>query len=121
MLHKGKKILLIQRKREPLKDYWCLPGGYINYEESLGEAICRETKEETDQDLTIQGLVGVYRVDNDPRGISTDIIYFGKGKGKINLGTEDKKWKYFSANNLPKQIAYKHREAINDWFCRENS
>ena len=58
----------------------------------------------------------VYRIDNDPRGIHIDIIYYGIPEGEVKLSKEDKNWQYFFPNQLPENIAYCHREAITDWY-----
>lgn len=112
------KILMVQRKNQPLKDYWCLPGGYINYEETPEEALTREVKEEIGHEPQIKKLVGVYQIDNDPRGINIDIIYAGEFKGEVKLSEEHQNYKFFSSNQLPAKIAYKHRQAIEDFFQR---
>ena len=44
--HEG-KVLLVQRAQNPGKGSWTIPGGYVNKEEPLGEAISREIREET--------------------------------------------------------------------------
>lgn len=119
LLVKDGKILMLQRANEPLKDYWCLPGGFMRYEETPEEAVKREVKEETGLNIHIEGLVGVYRIDNDPRGIHIDIIYYGKGTGEILLSREDKKYAYYGQGALHDLIAYKHREAIDDWFKKQ--
>lgn len=116
LLHNNDKILMLQRANEPLKDYWCLPGGYINYDETPEEAVKREVSEEIGTDIFIDSLIGVYRIDNDPRGINIDVIYEGKLKGSVSLSTEHKKYKFVQLDALPQNIAYKHREAINDWL-----
>ena len=43
--------LLCQRKKEPKKGYWDLPGGFVDYEESLEVALIRELKEELTLDI----------------------------------------------------------------------
>ena len=116
ILHNNGKILLLQRANKPLKNFWCLPGGYIDYEETPEEAIRRETKEEAGFDVGIESLVGVYRIDNDPRGVNIDIIYEAELKGKILLSEEHHNYNLFAIEELPAKIAYKHREAINDWL-----
>lgn len=115
------KILMLQRTNEPFKNYWCLPGGFISHEETPEEAIKREVKEETGLDLEIKNIVGSYRIDNDPRGIHIDIIYNGIGESMIKLSSEDTNYAFFEPDNLPEQIAYKHREAINDWLKKSKS
>ena len=65
---KKMSILLVKRENYPFKDKWCLPGGFIGYDEELDDAPKRILKEETD-------LTGVYleqlytfgSVDRDPR------------------------------------------------------
>lgn len=118
LLHKDGKILMLQRASKILNDYWVLPGGFMNYEERPEEAILREAKEEIGEEVKIEGLIGVYRIDNDPRGVHIDIIYHGKSNGNVMLSNEDKKWGYFDPKHLPKQIAYKHRRAIKDWMVK---
>src|SRR5437879_6542286 len=67
--NKEGQILMLQRALQPLKGYWCLPGGFIDYEEIPEQAVKREVQEEAGVDCDITKLIGVYRIDNDPRGI----------------------------------------------------
>ncbi|OGH38304.1 MAG: hypothetical protein A3B44_01495 [Candidatus Levybacteria bacterium RIFCSPLOWO2_01_FULL_38_21] len=120
LLHKDGEILMLKRADEPFKNYWVLPGGFIYYRETAQNAIKRETKEETGLEIAVQGITGVYLIDDDPRGMHVDIIFYGTSKGKIRLSKEHKNWKYFIPDQLPEHIAYKHRYAINDWHKREN-
>ena len=110
------KILMTQRTREPFKGWWCLPGGFIEYEESPEEAVKREGKEEVGLDVQNPKLVGVYQIDNDPRGMHIDIIYSAKLNGTVNANQEISEHKLFGKDKLPEKIAFKHREAINDYF-----
>ena len=115
VIHKNGKVLLLKRTYEPFKNYWVLPGGYITYSETPQAAVKREAKEEAGIEVEIQGIVGVYRIDNDPRGVGIDIIFYGTTDGVVTLSNEDTEWKYFSPSILPERIAYKHREAIEEW------
>ncbi|MFA4855474.1 MAG: NUDIX domain-containing protein [archaeon] len=116
ILERDGKVLLLTRALEPLKGYWCLPGGYVCREETPEQAAIREAKEETGLGIEISGILGAYRIDNDPRGITIDIIYIGCIKGgKLRLNKESTKHGFFSASQLPEPIAYKHRKAILDW------
>ncbi|OQX18020.1 MAG: hypothetical protein BWK75_06985 [Candidatus Altiarchaeales archaeon A3] len=63
------EILLIQRKNPPFQGNFALPGGFVEYNESVEEACIREAKEETNLDVQIEKLIGVYsKPDRDPRG-----------------------------------------------------
>lgn len=115
ILINNNKVLMLQRASPPLKGYWCLPGGFIQYEETPEEGVIREAKEEIGNNVILDGLVGVYRIDNDPRGINIDIIYKARAKGEVKLSEEHKNYKFFDLDNLPQKIAYKHREAIKEW------
>ena len=108
------KILMLKRGNEPFKGWWVLPGGNMNVEETPEKSIKRETKEETGLNTELRSLIGVYRIDDDPRGINIDIIYKADGFGEIKLSSEDTEYKFFDVNNLPDKIAYKHRSAIID-------
>lgn len=116
MTNTEKKVLMVRRAREPLLGQWCLPGGFLEYDETPDFGIKREVKEELRIDVTVGKLIGVYRIDNDPRGIHLDIIYAGRSIGEPRPNEELSDFRYFSLNELPAQIAYKHREAITEYF-----
>lgn len=116
VLYKEKKVLMIQRANEPFKGYWVLPGGFISYRENAEEAIKREAHEEVGVELKLEKVIGTYLIDTDPRGMHLDIIFAGTTTDDITLNNEDTNWKYFSPDSLPEKIAYKHRDAIIDWF-----
>ncbi len=123
VLHQENKVLMLQRAKEPFKNYWVLPGGFMNIDETPQDAIKRETKEETGLDIEIDGIVGAYRIDNDPRGIHIDIIYHTEVSGQTPVlnKKEDINWVFFPIEQLPKDIAYKHKNAIMDWIAlKEN-
>lgn len=116
IIRKSDKILLLKRAAEPLKNYWCLPGGVIEYDEKPEDSIVREVKEETNLDIKIVKLVGVYLIDNDPRGNGIDVIYEGKiANDTFEIGKEHSQFDFFSFQNLPSPIAYKHRQAIAEF------
>ncbi|MEY8703191.1 bifunctional nicotinamide-nucleotide adenylyltransferase/Nudix hydroxylase [Francisella philomiragia] len=52
----NKHILLVQRKGFPGKGLWALPGGFLECEETISQAIIRELFEETNIDLSIEQL-----------------------------------------------------------------
>jgi len=120
LLHQDNKILMLQRANQPFKNSWVLPGGFMNIDETSEDAIKREVKEETGLNVNVDGIIGVYRIDNDPRGIHIDIIYHGKLNGQTpTVSKEATNWFLFSKDELPKDIAYKHKNAIIDWVTKK--
>lgn len=115
LIHRDGKILMLQRAQDPFKGYWVLPGGFIGYSETAQKAVIREVYEETGLDVVLEGIIGVYRIDNDPRGVHIDIIFHGESDKEPILSKEDIKWEYFDPASLPEHIAYKHKKAIMDW------
>ena len=72
-------FLLIQRKHDPFKDYWALPGGFVNKGETTKQAAARELEEETGiiiHDHNLLRLFGVYdKPDRDPRHWTITVVY----------------------------------------------
>jgi 8-oxo-dGTP diphosphatase len=56
---RGDEVLLIQRGREPLKGKWSIPGGKMDFGETVREAALRELKEETGVEARITGIIDV--------------------------------------------------------------
>jgi len=63
--HAG-KILLGKRNIDPGKGLWSFPGGYVNRSERVEDAAMREIKEETNLDVQLDGLVGLYSANGSP-------------------------------------------------------
>jgi ADP-ribose pyrophosphatase YjhB (NUDIX family) len=119
IIHNKNKILLLQRANEPFKDFWVLPGGFIGYSETAQDAIIREVKEETGLEVTVEQPIGVYRIDTDPRGIHIDIVFAAESAQEPTISKEHTSWKFFCKDTLPDNIAYKHRQAILDWYNKQ--
>ena len=75
IVHKHKVLL---RRHDKYKK-WLSIGGHIELHEDPVEAAIREVKEEVGHEPQIKKLIGVYQIDNDPRGINIDISGIGSG------------------------------------------
>jgi len=84
------KVVLIQRKNDPFQGAWALPGGFVDYGETVEQAAVREVKEETGLEVELEGLLGVYSdPDRDPRGHTVSVVFFAKKKkGKLKAGDD---------------------------------
>lgn len=88
-------ILLVKRDKEPFKDEWCLPGGYVKENETSFEAAKRVLKKETNISNTYVEQLGIYDgVNRDPRGRTISTVYMAlvdKSKIKDKLSS-DARW-----------------------------
>ncbi len=76
----GKGIILIMRKNEPRG--WAIPGGFVDYGESLEDAAIREAKEETGLDVALTGQLHTYsKPDRDPRHHTITTVYTATASG----------------------------------------
>lgn len=88
--YKDGSIVLIKRKKDPYKNSWALPGGFVEYGETVEHAVIREVKEETGLEIELCGIVGVYSdPKRDPRGHTVTICYLATVTGgKLNADTD---------------------------------
>ena len=110
-------FILIKRKNDPYKDCWALPGGFVEYGESVEIAAIREAKEETNIDVKLKDLVNVYSEPNrDPRGHTVTIVYTAKGKiSNMKADSDAKEIDVFSEEKLDEiNIAFDHAKIIKD-------
>lgn len=110
-------MVLIQRLNNPYKDYWALPGGFVNYGECVEDAAVREAKEETNLDVELIKLVGVYsNPDRDPRGHTVSVVYLAKIiGGYLKSDSDAKNVKKISIDEISeKKLAFDHNIIIQD-------
>ena len=110
-------ILLIKRKNDPYQGSWALPGGFVEYGETVENAAVRETKEETGIDVKLGDLVGVYSdPDRDPRGHTVTVCFLGtKIGGRVRSATDAEEARYFELNEINiLDLAFDHELIIQD-------
>lgn len=112
---KDDSIILIKRKNNPFKDKWALPGGFVEYGETVEKAVLREAKEETGLDVKIQKLLGVYsNPDRDPRGHTVSVCFLCRiVAGKLKADTDSGDVREFKFSELP-ALAFDHEKIIKD-------
>ena len=119
ILLKDKQILLIQRKNEPFKGKWALPGGFVEYGEKTEDTVVREVFEETGLKTKIHELAGVYSdPKRDPRGHTITVVYILKRSGgKLKAGDDASDVKFFKVSKLP-VLSFDHNVIINEAIQR---
>ncbi len=107
------KILLIQRKLDPFKGQWALPGGFVEMDETLDEAARRELEEETGvKDLFLEQLYTFSGVDRDPRERVVSVAYYALvnlDEHPTTAASDAEQVGWFSAFDLP-ALAFDHAE-----------
>src|SRR5690606_25604742 len=115
-----KEILLIQRKNEPFKNQWALPGGFVDNDEDLETAAKRELLEETcvvaSNLQQVKAYGNPYRV---PRGYMVSVAYFTTVDSDTNAVAADdaKASQWFAVENLP-DLAFDHQTIIEDTLAK---
>ena len=85
----GEKIVLIERKNPPFG--WALPGGFVDYGESLEEAAVREAREETALDVNLVRQMHTYSDPNrDPRRHTLSTVFIARAQGTPRAGDDAK-------------------------------
>ncbi|PVD52754.1 NUDIX hydrolase [Terrimonas sp.] len=114
--HDGVSVLLIQRKYEPFKSSWAIPGGFVLQAESLEEAVRRELLEETGIEVNyLEQLYTFGDPGRDPRQRVIAIAYFGLVKAsqfqELKASTDAENAKWFSIKKLP-SLAFDHKKIL---------
>lgn len=107
-------IVLIERKNPPYG--WALPGGFVDYGESLEQAAVREAKEETGLDVTLTSQFHTYSSpDRDPRFHTISTVYRAIAKG-VPCGADDAgQARIFTQKNLP-SLVFDHHKILEEYF-----
>lgn len=109
-------IILIERSNPPYG--WALPGGFVDYGETVEAAATREAKEETNVDLAEVRQLHTYSdPSRDPRFHTIAVVFVGKGKGKPRFGDDAKGLKIVKYDDLLRQeYSFDHRQIVEDYL-----
>jgi 8-oxo-dGTP diphosphatase len=112
------KVLLIKRNKDPFKDYFSLPGGFVNEGEKVEDAVRREAEEELLVKVEPINILGVYSDPNrDPRGHIMSITFIAKiinGDLKAGDGVAELRW--VEINNLENiKLGFDHSKILSDY------
>lgn len=106
------QVLLIRRKKWPYEDYWAIPGGFVQMNESLEQSALRELCEETGViDVYLEQLYTFGNPDRDPRTRVISVAYFALVSGdharQVQGGDDAAEARWWSLAELP-PLAFDH-------------
>ena len=106
------EILLVKRNVEPQKGEWCLPGGFIELDESPEMGCLRELREETGLEAEVDRLVGVFPTKSPVHNWVLVIGYvIKKARGTVTAGDDCDEAAFFKLDQAP-PVAFKSHRAI---------
>ena len=110
-------IVLVKRKNPPFG--WALPGGFVDYGETVEAASAREALEETSLEVKLNRQFHVYSDPaRDPRGHTVSVVFLASATGEP-VGADDAvEARVFDLNALPAEIAFDHRQIVSDYLAQ---
>ena len=109
------KVLIIQRDQDPFQGKWALPGGFVNMDEGLDEAVRRELEEETGiTRLYLEQLYTFGAPKRDPRERVISVAYYALVKladHAVRAASDARNVAWFPVADLP-DLAFDHEEIV---------
>jgi len=116
ILNEALNVLLIKRKSPPYENCRAIPGGFVEYNESIEEAALRELEEETGiENIYLEQLHSFGTLGRDPRGRTISVAYFALLNShnlKIKAKSDAKEAAWFSLKELP-ELAFDHNDILS--------
>ena len=114
-----KDVLLIRRANEPFRNFWALPGGYVDQDETTLAASHRELQEETGLVAVTAEFFGFYDdPDRDPKQNINFVYVVSSFTGTPYAGDDASECMFFPFNSLPTNLAFDHRQIIADYLLK---
>jgi len=109
-------IVLVKRKNPPFG--FALPGGFVDYGERVEEALKREMKEETNLDVKIIKLQGIYSDPNrDPRLHTSSAVFVCEANELPKAGDDAKEAFVFKLEEIPwDKLVFDHKKILEDFI-----
>src|SRR5436190_20627034 len=108
-------IVLIERRNIP--HGWAIPGGFVDYGESLETAAVREAKEEISLDVQLIEQFHSYSdPERDARFHTISTVFIAKGRGAPQGADDARRAAIFREANLPAPLVFDHAQILKDYF-----
>ncbi|MEM4699989.1 MAG: NUDIX hydrolase [Candidatus Nezhaarchaeales archaeon] len=117
----GGGFVLIKRGSEPFKGRWAIPGGAVEYGESVERAAVREALEETGLHVRLVDLVGVYsEPGRDPRGHYVSVAFLAEAVGGALRASGDAA-DAAVFKEAPPDLAFDHSRILSDALAKASA
>ncbi len=111
----GGAIVLIEEKNPP--DGWAIPGGFVDYGETLEAAALREALEETGLRVRLKCQMHAYSEPaRDPRFHTLSVVFVAGAEGEPVAMDDAKSIGLFTGGDLPSPLAFDHDRIRVDHF-----
>lgn len=111
----SKGIVLIKRKNPPYG--WAIPGGFVDYGESLEDAAVREAEEETALRVTLKRQFHTYSdPSRDKRHHTITTVFIATAKGMPEGRDDAAEAAIFTKGTIPDEMAFDHGMILDDYF-----
>ncbi len=117
------RVLLVKRAHEPRIGWWCIPAGFMEWQEHPEQTAVREVAEETGLRIVLRSFFEVYSGTDDPRTNAVLMLYLAEVAGGALQADDDAlDVRFFHFDSLPEKIAFQsHRQALADYTRRYRS
>lgn len=119
IIHSDQQILLIKRRNPPYG--WALPGGFVDYGESLEAAAVREAREETGLEITHLRQFRAYsEPSRDPRQHTISMVFCAEASSLPEAGDDAVEARFFPVDKLPTTLCFDHARILRDYIAEKN-
>ena len=114
------EILLVKRAHPPKVGWWCIPAGFMEWQEHPSETAVRELEEETGLRVKLTSFFEVYSGTDDPRSNAVLMLYLADVEGgELRAADDAEEVRFFPFDRLPDKIAFQaHNQALADYQRR---
>lgn len=108
-------IVLIDRKNPP--HGWAIPGGFVDYGETVEHAAMREALEETSLKVKLHRQFHVYSDPaRDKRMHTLSVVFIAEAKGTPVAHDDARGIGIFKRETLPQNLCFDHGTILEDYF-----
>lgn len=111
----NRPIILIERQNPPYG--WAIPGGFVDYGESVETAAKREALEEISLEVDLIEQFHVYSdPQRDPRQHTMSVVFIATATGQPQAADDAKNLGIFAPWQMPSNLCFDHGQILKDYW-----